>query len=226
MAEERPSTPEKQLLKLIEEPKSKDSKVIQSAAKRHRGLSFFSPGAWLGRIAFFKDKAGELKLKGGALHADVVKLTNNVLSVSVFILSVYLITNFSFGMNSLKKTPNLKSGIADASKQAVTFGSSSPLKEASYYLEKVKQRDIFKMGAKKQEEKVAQADTSRVKELTKDLRLVGISWSNDPDAMIEDTKATRTFFVKGGQMIGDVLVKQILRDKVVLSYETEETELR
>jgi type II secretory pathway component PulC len=63
-------------------------------------------------------------------------------------------------------------------------------------------------------------------EMTQNLKLVGISWSNDPDAMIEDTKTTRTFFVKRGQMISEVKVKDIARDKVVLTYDGEDIDLR
>ena len=57
-------------------------------------------------------------------------------------------------------------------------------------------------------------------------KLVGISWSNDPDAMIEDTKAKKTFFVKRGQMVGEFKVQAISRDKVILSYGQEEIELK
>ena len=68
--------------------------------------------------------------------------------------------------------------------------------------------------------------SSKVADATQDLKLVGISWSNDPIAMIEDSKALRTFFVTRGQMIGEVRVQAIFKDKVVLSYGGEEIELR
>ena len=44
--------------------------------------------------------------------------------------------------------------------------------------------------------------------------------------MIEDKQSVKTFFVKRGQMIGPVKVEAIFKDKVVLSYEGEEIELR
>jgi type II secretory pathway component PulC len=56
---------------------------------------------------------------------------------------------------------------------------------------------------------------------------VGIAWSNDPDAMIEDTKTHRTFFLKKGQTIDEeIKVQAIFKDRVVLSYKGEEIELR
>ena len=68
--------------------------------------------------------------------------------------------------------------------------------------------------------------SARILDATETLKLVGISWSNDPDAIIEDTKDTKTFFVKTGQKIGEVKVQAIFKDKVVLSYQGEETELK
>src|SRR3989338_4347464 len=74
----------------------------------------------------------------------------------------------------------------------------------------------------------AQAQTKRITELTKNLRLVGISWSADPDVMIEDTNMQRTFFLKKGQVMENINVKveAVFKDKVVLSCDGEEAELR
>jgi hypothetical protein len=101
------------------------------------------------------------------------------------------------------------------------------IQTASYYIDKVGQRDIFKIGLKKSTEDTAKAaPISAAKEMTQHLKLVGISWSNDPDAMVEDSKALRTFFVKRGHKIGGVKVEAIFKDKLILSYEGEEVELR
>ena len=62
--------------------------------------------------------------------------------------------------------------------------------------------------------------------VTQHLRLAGISWSDDPDAMIEDTRTKRTLFVKRGGMIGKIKVQAIFKDKVVLFYDGEEIELK
>jgi len=44
--------------------------------------------------------------------------------------------------------------------------------------------------------------------------------------IIEDTQAKRAYFLKRGQMINDFEVKAIFKDKVILSYQGEEIELR
>lgn len=51
---------------------------------------------------------------------------------------------------------------------------------------------------------------------TKDLKLIGISWSNDPDVMIEDTAIHKTYFCKRGAMIGEYQVETINKSDVIL----------
>ena len=76
------------------------------------------------------------------------------------------------------------------------------------------------------EKKVVKASTSRIAEASKNLKLVGISWSDDPDVIIEDTKAGMAYFLKKGQMINDLKLKEVFKDKVILGYQEEEVELR
>ena len=50
------------------------------------------------------------------------------------------------------------------------------------------------------------------------LKLVGIAWGATPEAMIREVQQGRTFFLKEGEKIKGVSVKQILKDRVVLEY--------
>ena len=228
MAPERPLTPEKQLLNLIENPKAKNASPLGLSGVRQHGLSLLSLGAWLGRASFsrelFKKWLKDLKRR----QLDV-KALNKALSVSVAALAIYFTGNSAIGIVNTKKLPVFKFELSGKESGDV-FQEGSFLKAASYYLEKVRQRDIFQLGPKKTEDSKEEAaeigPSGEILEATQHLRLVGISWSNDPDAMLEDTKALKTFFVKRGQMLGDVRVQAIFKDKVVLSYRGEETELR
>jgi type II secretory pathway component PulC len=226
MAEERPVTPEKQLLKLIEDPKI-NAAGIQAEAIKHYGLSLFSPAAWSGRISFFKEELKKSFQGKGPAQLDA-KLINQVLTFFIFFLVLYFLSTFFVSLVGLKKVPRLEF------KASADRGTTSPQevlalkKAAAYYLEKVTQRDIFRMGEKKTDNAAAgpKAPSSKIIEATQNLKLVGISWSNDPDVMIEDAKAGRTFFVKRGQTIGEIKVQAIFKDRVVLSYDGEEIELR
>jgi len=226
MAQERSLTPEKQLLNLIENPRSKDA-VIQSHIVKHHGMGFFSPGVWKGKFLFFRDsiKAG---LTGGPQQIDL-KLLNKFLIVVMVMAIFYLMGTFYFSVTGLSKAKNMKFTGQDGANQssAETREVSALTQTVSYYLDKIRERDIFKMGPKAVVKDAAPpAPASKVIEATQSLKLVGISWSKEPDAMIEDTKALRTFFVKRGQTIGPVRIEAIFKDKVILKYGTEEIELR
>ncbi|MBI5144107.1 MAG: hypothetical protein HZA30_03465 [Candidatus Omnitrophica bacterium] len=200
---------------------------IQTHAIGHKGMSLFSPGAWLGRISFFRDSL-QKKIKGNEFQLDI-KLLNRILMVGVSLLAIYFFTSVYFGVISITKLPTLKFSAQGAKEEAASLQNMSVLKNAmSYYMEKIQQRDIFKIGARPAPQKASspKEPTPRIIEETQRFKLVGISWSKDPDAMIEDTVALRTFFVKRGQMLGRVKVEGIFKDKVILSYEGEEAELR
>jgi hypothetical protein len=221
---QQPLTPEKQLLKLIEGGTPQSS--LKTAAIKHRGLSIFSLGAWTGRFSFFKDRFKK-QFKDTGFGQFEVRLINRVLGTLVFILALYFIISLPFSVRASKKMVNLQLKAQDASRSI--DGKDAPvLKTAeSYYLEKVRIRDIFKIGKKiASSEGVAKAPSAKLTEATQTMKLVGISWSDDPDAMIEDSKAQKTFFVKRGQSIGNVKVQAILKDKVILSMDGEEIELK
>ena len=61
------------------------------------------------------------------------------------------------------------------------------------------------------------------KSLVAPLRLVGIAWGDPPTAMIEQDK--QTYFLKVGDPIGALTVKEVLRDHVILQSGDQEVEL-
>lgn len=198
---------------------------IHTATIKHQGLGLFSVGVLKGRFSFFKHH-----FKGGFKFGDFaqldIRLVNLVLQCIAGVLAFYFIFSLVSSTMSLRKGFTIK--IATVEKEAKVSQTISFLKAASYYLEKARERDIFTMGTKKISQMVTgKSSISKITEETKDLRLVGISWSTDPDVMIEDTKNKRTLFLKKGQLIDNrVKLKAVFKDKVVLSYSGEEIELR
>jgi hypothetical protein len=224
MAQERSLTPEKQLLKIIETSKGNSLGMHAQSSRRH-SMSWLNLGAWLGRISFLKGSFGKWSQDFSLEQLDV-KVTNRILGSLVTLLSLYFMANLFVSLINLNKLPRLESNTPAAKIETVFPESSGLKKAASYYLDKVRERDIFTMGAKKTEKPVDNTPSSKSLELAASLKLVGISWSSDPDAMIEDTKATKTYFVKRGEMVGDARVQAIFKDKVVLSLDKEEFELK
>lgn len=179
-------------------------------------LVYFSPVALKARFSFLK-----AKLKGGFSFQNLahleIRAINRVLVFCIFIIS----------MINLNKRLSLefKAKLAAAPS---ALPETSLLKVASYYLEKARARDIFKMGLTSvaNAQQISKAPISKIAEASQNLKLVGISWSEDLDVIIEDTQAKRAYFLKRGQMINDFEVKAIFKDKVILSYQGEEIELR
>jgi len=57
-------------------------------------------------------------------------------------------------------------------------------------------------------------------------KVVGIIWAETPQAIIEDVDAGQTFMVSRGSMVKVARVKDILKDRVILSYDGNDIELR
>lgn len=218
MAQDKSISPEKQLLSLIEGQESRDKKearpavsiidekstlkpkvVVKSAedyAIQHRNLSLFSVEAWIGRLSFFKGKLKKWS-KAGKSQSDIIKIINRLMYIGISLLVIYFAGNFSVSIMNANKIPQVDFKVQPAIANSAGLPGIASIKPSSYYLEKVRQRDIFKMGPiHKEEEK----QTSKITELSKNLKLVGISWSDDPDVMIEDTSTKRTFLPRGGRV--------------------------
>lgn len=227
MAEKRDITPEKQLLNLIEDPKGQENSTFQAQKVKHSALSIFSPIAWVSRFSFFSKK-----LKGGDQPSFRIldfKLINGILIFCIISLIAYFVYSLYLGVISLEKDVDL--GVSDTVKVKIdTFPNISILKNSPmYYLGKVREKNLFRIGGSDSVDlsKVyAPISATRLIDEIKHLRLVGISWSSNPDAMIEDTNTGRTFFIQRGSVVDKFKIEAIFKDKVILSYGGEEVELR
>lgn len=88
------------------------------------------------------------------------------------------------------------------------------------YLGPVSGKNIFAA----QEAVVQSAVQMGVNDLA-DLQLVGIISGDNPQAVIEDRRSQKSFYVNKGQLIGDFRVNDILEKKVILSRQGRQYEL-
>lgn len=229
MAEDGPVTPEKQLLRLIEE-KGSQSKPRSRAARGPAGarpsVSAIA-GMIAGYLSFFRRSAGSGLHPKGKFKISF-PFVNRVLAAGAAALFLYLMADAAASAVSLGRPLNLspKKERAAASAPAA---AASPLNESAYYLQKVASRDIFKEASEARPKKGVSEEPISPQDdpATSSLSLVGISWSSNPDVIIEDKERKRTYFVKRGQVVGDnVKVEAIFKDHVVLSHEGREFELR
>ena len=229
MAEnEQPPTPEKQLLKLIENPKQD---ALRQESKRREGLKWFSFSALKGKFSFWQSLSSTkwFSLRRFTHSPVGLRQVNTILKVLIVIGSIYFIYAVSEMGIELNRASNLifepDKGVRPEQEE------TGQLKSLAYYLEKVSVRNIFSIPefkAKPVKEKPAEAPAKKTKEdLSKTYSLVGIAWSANPEVMIEDVQKKRTHFVHRGQIIDEkVKVVSIFKDKVILSRDGKEFELR
>jgi hypothetical protein len=225
MAAEPRATAARQLLNLIERPASARAQQQARASVRVPGgkgpIDFLAVQA---RTAL--EGAQKFIATGAYKHPDI-KAVNSILAGVVVVLACITVSNVVFAAVRYNRVYHPPVSAHPAAAVSTHPAPSGFLNQASYYLEKARGRDLFTMAVKKSAKMLGMGPSQRAVEATAHLRLVGISWSNDPDAMIEDTKAQRTLFLKSGQTIdGDIKVESISKDKVMISYGGEEIELR
>lgn len=95
-------------------------------------------------------------------------------------------------------------------------------KPFEFYLGGIKDRNIFaNIGG--QLSSKPQGDVNI--DLTKDISLVGIISGDDPQAVIEDKKSQKTYYLNKGQFIGEMQIEDIQEGKIIIKYRGENFEL-
>ena len=150
---------------------------------------------------------------------------NKILLVGIFVCVAILAFQLSTGMDLLKKKVNFAN---EVKVPAISEDVNLPqTKDVKFYVDSFGNRNIFKpydisLG------KAAQAHPNLSKRLAK-YKLVGLAWLDLPESasiMIEDSQSKTTYFLKNGEQLEGVTVKTIYTDRVVFSYENEETTIK
>ena len=135
MAQKRSVTPERQLLKLIEDPKGKNSATVKTNKIKRRNLSLFSFGAWLGRASFFRRRVKKWSKESKKSTFDI-KAVNRILALCILILLGYFSWSFSMSVMNLEKEIDLGPQTGEI-KATAEMPLTSKLKQSvSYYTDK------------------------------------------------------------------------------------------
>jgi len=208
-------TPEEKLLKIIEEPKG-----IQKAKSQSRVPKGVVAG--LGELThWFKNlsRIDKDKLRQINLHT-----VNKIFIGLCALLTVFLF--FDFFKTAISLGGRLKNISAEAPlrnadrKDKLTLGFD--IKEA---LGQTKKRNIFTFLPPKSDIDITKKSID-IAQIVANLKLVGIIWSNNPQAIIEDTKESKTYLLSTGEQLAELTIKKILRDKVIIVKGEQEWELR
>ena len=220
-------TPEKRLLELIEEPGAHKQEV--TAETKKKGLKdLFSFAAFRGKFSNLKGQSDAfLKKKKKSFG---IRELNRILKVVVGVMVLIFGINLMLDLSSLKQD-FAKSVQVQESQMFETEAAKDEAAEGAA----VEQWDLGKMFmpyGKRQEEanKLQKEQSSRLDELTKKLKLTGISYNpaepQNAFCMIEDVEKNITTFLRVGDPVGLLKVGKINEEFVVLEQGNETVEIR
>ena len=148
---------------------------------------------------------------------------NKVIKLLLVLSFLWLILLFLQPSYTLKRTGQFNT--AKPLKSAKAQNKEQPKTETkpySFYLEGIKNRKIFSSAATEDTQKAIGTVSA---DLIKDINLVGIISGDEPQAVIEDKKAQKTYYLRKGQYIGELQLEDILEGKIILQFNGQNYEL-
>jgi len=103
-------------------------------------------------------------------------------------------------------------------------GLKQEVKPYEYYLKGVENRQIFSSSGTASKDAARPLAGANI-DITKDISLVGIVSGDNPQAVIEDKKAQKTYYLNKGQFIGEAQIQDIKEGKVIINYQGQNYEL-
>ncbi len=200
-------TPEEKLLKIIET--SPPAKRINLSLRKYQ---FFN-SVRNNFIRILKEKKF-LELKNITIFLGIVG----------FFLTVFSVWDFFHIQEELNKRLKEIKRIKPFKPKELPESESLSNIEFREVISEVRKRNIFSLSLL-EHKSIKEADVEFELQVS-DLKLVGVIWSENPQVMIEDTKSKKTYLLNTGDLIGNVKVKKIQRESVILEAEGQEWILR
>lgn len=139
----------------------------------------------------------------------------------LMILTSIAILFFAFQMLTLVLTYILPFQSVEALAVSIPKITASSLESLEGFQKKMEVRNLF-FAPKKPEETPKAAG---IEEKLQDLSLIGVVTSDEPEAIVKDNRSDQTYFVRGGQKIRDIEVKEVKSGSVILKAGDEEREI-
>lgn len=230
---EKKETAEQKLLKIIESSSGAQAPAAPApGANVAEQIASSVKSTGMPNISLTSLLAPLANLFGGKLPSAALPISfginefNKILLAGVTLAAILFFVNLSGEIRLLKKKVDFS---AEAKvKTAETNENFLPqVKQISDYLSNIQRRNIFIPFEKKVVVLTPEAavEMQAISVVTKNLKLVGISWIDSADsaqALIEDTQNGTTYFLRAGEKINDVTVKAIFADRIIFSYQGEE----
>jgi hypothetical protein len=153
-----------------------------------------------------------------SLSLKIPRHPQKILLVILGLSCFYLLVSLIYPWVALKKIKLPAPGSEKIGELKPNLGENA--KPLDYYEKEISGRQIFGAAAgQSTAANIANAD------ILKDINLVGIISGESPQAVIEDKKAGRTYYVSKGQFIQDMQVIDIQEGKIILTYRGQNYEL-
>lgn len=139
----------------------------------------------------------------------------------------YLIFTFIYPLLWQNKIEVMKTEDDVAGLETSQVATQNESRSYEFYLEAARNRKIFSTPAVTQAQ-VPQGSTAlnaEGSEAIRDINLLGVISGDNPQAIIEDKKSQKTYYLTNGQFIGEFQVKDIREGKVSLNYKGQGFEL-
>ena len=204
-------TPEEKLLRIIESPKE----AVHPLRRERR----FQVQDLKATLKLLKSKYGDK-----AKDFLTLKSANAVLIGSAALATVFLGADFWLGMPRLEAIARLDEAAKKMDVGNLVIERLDPL---AIYLQEITQRNMFALLEVPPPSVVKKEEANQeLTNMANNFKVVGIIWSEAPQAIIEDPKTGRTYLVNRGGKLKDARVKDILKDRVILSYDNQDVEIR
>ena len=212
-------TPEEKLLQVIDNPAGAKPEGALGRLRRQVSASSLGMGRLFDRLR--SDRPGSGPMVTLRVVNRGLAIISGVLALAWLADFLILRSEFLTRLEMVERTQLIA--------PTQVKGFSLPNLDFADVLERAKARNLFTFVPPKVETPAPTAPV--VEDLTPyvaQLKLVGIIWSDNPQAMIEQTKEEKTYLLGAGEMIGPLRIKNILREKVLLVSQTgdHEWELR
>ncbi|MBN1913616.1 MAG: hypothetical protein JW788_04375 [Candidatus Omnitrophica bacterium] len=203
-------SPEEKLLKLIRTPKKSPAEAIKKTLelpvlREETKQSYPAPSGALSRSEEFS-----------------LPLLRRVVMAFFIVSCVYLIFSLFlplFKLDDHKKTILKEDGIDEIKPEA-----ENKIKPYEFYAQAINSRKVFSSSSVSQEKPVSNVIKESA-DLIKDISLVGIITGENTQAVLEDKKAQKTYYLSRGQALGELLLEDIQEGKIILNYKGQRLEL-
>lgn len=200
-------SPEEKLLRLIKGQKKQNLPITAKPAAASENMETVKPNPKISLLPLLQRYSSFLETR---------KIILGVFIAACLYLTISLVYPW-FGLRKIKLPKTSEAKFSEARPEP-----KEEVKPLEFYQQGIANRSIF--GSAGSQAGAMPASAASV-DLMKDINLVGVISGANPQAVIEDKKTQKTYYVTKGQFIGEMQVEDIQEGKIIINYRGQRYEL-